>query len=142
MNKYREMDKRHQAEVQALPLGFAFSDEQFSNMMAKWGLTAGDTDKILKLPGGGFIQKKDADQLHETLNRHEAEMKAAIDGDADGTGFVYEMFLCELNDHEFGYTDDPDDALYALGYTLEQVYADEKLKRGFMKAVKKIREEV
>lgn len=27
----------------------------------------------------------------------------------------------------------------ALGYTVEQVYADERLQRGFSKAVKKIR---
>lgn len=139
MNRYRELMNKQQEEVDALPLGFAFSNKQFAEMMQDWGLTIEDTDKILRLPGGGFIQKKDSDKLHETLDRHDAELKSAIAGDADGTGFIYEMFLCELADHEFGYTGDAEDALDALGYTVEQVYADERLQRGFSKAVKRIR---
>lgn len=139
MNRYRELMNKQQEEANALPLGFAFSNKQFAEMMQGWGLTIEDTDKILRLPGGGFIQKKDSDKLHETLDRHDAELKSAIAGDADGTGFIYEMFLCELDDHEFGYTGDAEDALDALGYTVEQVYADERLHRGFSKAVKKIR---
>lgn len=97
MNRYRELMNKQQEEVNALPLGFAFSNKQFAEMMQDWGLTIEDTDKILRLPGGGFIQKKDSDKLHETLDRHDAELKSAISGDADGTGFIYEMFLCELS---------------------------------------------
>ena len=119
MNRYRELMNKQQEEVNALPLGFAFSNKQFAEMMQGWGLTIEDTDKILRLPGGGFIQKKDSDKLHETLDRHDAELKSAIAGDADGTGFIYEMFLCELADHEFDYTGDAEDALDALGYTVE-----------------------
>ena len=89
MNRYRELMNKQQEEVNALPLGFAFSNKQFAEMMQDWGLTIEDTDKILRLPGGGFIQKKDSDKLHETLDRHDAELKSAIAGDADGTGFIY-----------------------------------------------------
>jgi len=39
MNKYDEVKNRHQKRVNDFPLGFAFSNEQFKNMMEKWGLT-------------------------------------------------------------------------------------------------------
>ena len=38
MNKYKELRDRQQAEVNALPLGFAFGKSQFDEMMSGWGL--------------------------------------------------------------------------------------------------------
>ena len=38
MNKYAELRSRQQKEVNALPLGFAFSNRQFEEMMKGWGL--------------------------------------------------------------------------------------------------------
>ena len=35
MESYKEMKERHQAEVNAFPFGFAFSGEQFREMMEK-----------------------------------------------------------------------------------------------------------
>ena len=56
--------------------------------------------------GGGYVQKKDADLLHQTTERHNKEMEAAIAEDKTGEGFIYEMFLYELDNHEYGYTRD------------------------------------
>lgn len=75
--------------------------------MEKWGLDArkqADLDKVYSIGYGGYIQKKDADLLHETRARHDAEMAAAIAEDTTGEGFIYEMFLYELYNHEYGYT--------------------------------------
>lgn len=139
MNKYEKMRKRQQEEFNALPLGFAFSNEQFEKMMIGWGLDPEkDIDKILRIPGGGFVQKKDRALLHDTLNRHDAEMQAAIKEDKTGDGFIYEMFLYELNNHEYGYTRDATETLDALGYTFEQLEADKILAHGFKKAQKRI----
>lgn len=135
MNKYAEMRQRQQEEFNALPLGFAFNMRQFNEMMKGWGLDPEkDRDKIYRLPAGGYVQKKDADLLHQTVERHGAELTAAIAEDKIGDGFVYQMFLAELADHEYGYTGDADDTLDALGYTMEQVRADKRLLRGFEKA--------
>ena len=42
-------------------------------MMQGWGLDPEkDLDKILRIPGGGYVQKKDADLLHQTTERHSA----------------------------------------------------------------------
>jgi len=48
------------------------------------------------------------------------------------------MFLSELYNHEAGYTGDYEEALDALGYTLEEVAADKRLSRGLMKAWERI----
>ena len=70
MNRYVELRQRQQEEFNALPLGFAFSREQFYEMMRGWGLDPEkDCDKIYRLPGGGYVQKKDADLLHQTTER-------------------------------------------------------------------------
>ena len=141
MNKYAELRQRQQEEFNALPLGFAFSQKQFDEMMRDWGLDPEkDCGKIYRIPAGGYVQKKDADLLHQTTERHSAEMAAAIAEDKTGEGFIYEMFFCELDNHEYGYTGDSENTLYALGYTMRQVMADKRLLRGFEKACRAILE--
>lgn len=135
MNRYTEMRQRQQEEFNALPLGYAFSDEQFDKMMRGWGLDPEtDLDKIYKIPGGGFVQKKHHRLLHDTLDSFDAERQAAIDADKTGEGFIFEMFLAELENHEYSYTGDATDALDALGLTVEEVVADERLNRGLTMA--------
>lgn len=134
-NEYIELMQKQQKEFNALPLGFAFGDEQFREMMEKWGLTADDTDKIVCVVGGAFIQKKDLNLYYEVTNRHDEEMKAAIAADKTGDGFIYQMFLAELQNHEFSYTGDSEETLDALGYTMEDVTSDDKLSHGFNKAI-------
>lgn len=139
MNRYAELRHRQQKEFDALPLGFAFGRKQFDEMMQGWGLDPEkDLDKILRIPGGGYVQKKDADLLHQTTERHDKEMEAAIAEDKTGEGFIYEMFLYELDNHEYGYTRDTEDTLDALGYTAEEILGDPCLKRGIEKAVTEI----
>ena len=139
MNRYAEMRSRQQEEFNALPLGFAFSQKQFDEMMREWGLDPEkDLDKIYRIPGNGYVQKKDADLLRQTRKRHDTEMAAAIAEDKTGEGFIYEMFLYELNNHEYGYTGDMSDTLDDLGYTAAEVVADERLNRGIRLAHQKI----
>ena len=141
MNKYAELRQRQQQETNALPLGFAFGNWQFEEMMRGWGLDPEkDLDKIYRLGGtGGFYKKADAQLIRDTFNRHEVELEAAIAEDKTGEGFIYEMFLYELDNHEYGYTGDTEDTLDALGYTAEEVQGEPRLKRGLEKAVTAIR---
>lgn len=140
MNGYSEMKQRHQKEFNALPLKFAFSDKQFIQIMNEWGLDPErDLNQICRTEGGGFIQKKDVGSLRHTLEQCDAELKKAIAEDETGDGFIYEMFLCELADHEYGYTGEYNDTLDALGYTLEDVQKDKRLLRGLKKAARRIR---
>ena len=46
MNEYRKLRDRQQQEFNALPLGFAFNQKQFAEMMQGWGLDPeNDQDK-------------------------------------------------------------------------------------------------
>lgn len=138
-NKYVELSERQQQEMNALPIAFAFSNKQFDEMMAGWGLDPEkDLDKIARIPAGGFVQKKDEQVITETVKRHDRELKEAIEADTDGSGFIYDMFLYELENHEYGYTGDESDTLMALGITRKDIASDERLYHGLCMAMEKI----
>lgn len=59
MNRYAELKNRFQQEIDAFPMKWAFSKEQFDKSMRELGLDPADTDKIIGIPGGGFIRKSD-----------------------------------------------------------------------------------
>lgn len=138
MNRYANLKQRQQEEFNAFPMQYAFSKQQFTEGMAALGLTPADTDKIYRTPGGGFYRREDGPRLKEMMDRFDRELQEAIAGDRTGAGFIYEMFLYELESHEYGYTRDPEEALDALGYTWKQVQEDTKLMNGFAKAHDKI----
>lgn len=139
MNRYSELRNRQQEEINALPIMFAFSNKQFDEGMRKLGLEPTDTDKIYSIGGGGYIRKTDSDSLHEMINRHADEIQKEVDGDQTGEGFIYEMFLYELSNHEFGYTGDVEDTLDALDLTFEDIENSPNLKHGLKKAIRKFR---
>lgn len=138
MNRYADLKQRQQEEFNAFPMQYAFSDRQFAEAMAALGLEPTDTDKVYKAPGGGFYRREDGPRLKAMMDRFDQELKDAIAGDQTGDGFIYEMFLYELDAHEYGYTMDRSDTLDALGYTADEVLGDPRLKRGIEKAVTEI----
>ena len=136
MNKYTELKIKQEKEINAFPLGAAFGNKQFAEMMNKWGLTENDTDKIYHIGGGCYIRKSDHAAFHEMLDRHDRERKAAIAKDTTGNGYIYDMFLYELGNHEYCITYDLTDTIYALGLSVEEINADKRLLHGLNKAVK------
>jgi hypothetical protein len=46
MLKYTELKSKHQNEVNTFPLGFAFNNTQFDEMMARWGLKPQTSEKF------------------------------------------------------------------------------------------------
>lgn len=133
---YEELKNKHQKEMNAFPMGACFSDAQFEEMMAKWGLTVEDTDKILRIGSGCYIRKCDREAFREMFNRFEKETTEAFAADKDGDGYIYQMCLYELANHEYCITYDLEDTLDALGMTYEQVNADARLLHGLKKAIK------
>lgn len=138
MNDYQKLKAKHQAEVNAFPMAFAFSQAQFEEDMKDLGLNPSDADKIYAISGTGrFYRRTDAKALHEMFRRHRQELEEAIQSDATGDGFIFQMFNCELADHEYGYSGDLDETLDALGYTMEDINADPRLVHGLNKAIVK-----
>lgn len=138
MNEYKILKDRQQEEFNNFPLGFAFNQSQFEEMFKKWGLNANskkDIEKVAHLYAGAYIRKCDVPAYIEMTNKHDKELKDAIAADTTGEGFTFQMFLYELDNHEFGYTGDTSDTLDALGYTADEVLNNPLLKRGLEKAV-------
>ena len=140
MNVYAEMKKRHQEEVDALPIYWAFTEERFDEVLEELGLTKYDTVKLCRAPGGGFCLARDAQMIADTLIRHRKELEAAIEADATGDDFIKDMFMYELCDHEYTYTCEVEETVEACGFTMEQVENDERLLHGLEAAAKKLRE--
>ena len=138
MNRYANLKQRQQREFNDFPMQYAFSNQQFAEGMAALGLQPTDTDKIYKAPGGGFYRREDGPRLKEMMGRFDRELQEAIAGDKTGKGFIYEMFLYELGNHEYGVTMDISETLDALDYTPESIQADPRLSRGLEKARRKI----
>ena len=136
MNAYQEMKNRQQKEFDAFPMSAAFSNQQFKDMMQKWGLTVNDTDKICSIGGGCYIRKTDKEALCALINRLNNEKENAIAADLTGDGFIFDMFVYELANHEYCITYDLEDTLDALGLTAEQINADKRLTHGLNKAIK------
>jgi hypothetical protein len=127
---YEELRKVHQDKINALPLKFAFSNQQFSEAMAEWGLTPDDTDKIYKFSSfGGIYLRSDAELIHQTFKSIDEEMENAMKGDE----FCISAIEYELRNHEYGLTYDPDEALESLDLSLE----DERTQRLFPIAEKR-----
>lgn len=142
INQYQVLRDRQQKEVNALPIRFAFNQEQFREIMKEWGLRPKmDLDKIARIPFGGFIQKKDAPLIHERFARHHRELQAAVDADPTGEGFIKDMFLYELENHEFSYTGTAEDALDSLGLSYDDVAANPRLAHGLNLAEQEIMEQ-
>lgn len=134
MNLYLELKNRHQKEVNEFPLGFAFNDKQFAEMMEKWGLTPEDTDKIYSIGGGGFVRKADAEAMNEMFERHAKEREVAIKENKDN--YLYHMFDYELANHEYNYTGEVDDTLEALGVTVEDLAKNVVMYDALMRAIR------
>ena len=54
MNRYVELKRRQEKEVNEFPMFFAFSKEQFSEGMKKLGLEPDEKDKIYSILGWDF----------------------------------------------------------------------------------------
>jgi hypothetical protein len=142
MNTYLALKQQHQKDVENFPFFFAFSNKQFEEGMAKFGLSPNDTDKIYKLGStGGYYLRTDGDRLLEMFTRHEKEMQDAIDGDTTGEGFIFDMFNYELANHEYIVTRDVQDTLDALDLTFEDIEKDTNRQRGLKLAKKRQLEE-
>lgn len=135
MNPYIEMKQRHQAEVNAFPMKFAFTQESLERGMRELGLDPKrDMEKIVAISGGGFIRESDKQAFLDLFSRHDKERKEAVAADKDGAGYLYHMFRYELANHEYAYTRDVSSTLDALGYTLEEIAEDPALSDAFLNA--------
>ena len=119
--KYAELKNQTQKRFNNIPgMFFAFSNEQFNEGIKKVGLNEDDTDQLVRLGGGGYI-KKDCKQI--MLDAMEQNEKELADFLATEEGLI-DALVYELNNHEYSYTGEIDDALDALGLEVKDIPKD------------------
>ena len=137
-NKYDEIKEKHQKIVDDFPMKFAFSDEQFNQSMKELGLKPTDTDKVVSICGGGFIRKTDVKKYYDMWDKLRKEHNNLIEADKTGDGYIKDMFVSELENHEYSYTHELDETLNALELTREQVFNSPTLSHGLELAKKEV----
>lgn len=70
------------------------------------------------------------------LNRHREEHLKAIDKDKTGDGYIYDMFIYELQKHKYKYTSRVDDTLDTLDISRETLQQNAAMSRSLAKARK------
>ena len=119
MESYRQMQERHQKEMNNFPIAFAYSDQQFDDGLRKLGLDPSETDKVVSVFYGAFIRREDHDALMEMFERHSKEERDAFIKNEDD--WAYHAFRYDLANHEYSYTGDYEPALEACGFTLDEL---------------------
>lgn len=135
MNAYVQLKNKKQKEFNAFPMAFAFSDEQLKEGLDKLGITK---DEAVGIGAGGFIRKSDLEDFKAMVKRWQDAEAEAIANDKTGEGFIKDMFVYELGNHEYSYTGDATDAIATLGLTYGKIRNDKALSRGFDLARKEV----
>lgn len=136
METYKQLKERQQQESNAFPFGFAFSNEQFDDMMKKLPLDEGD--KYYSLGAGAFVRGKDIPAMTEMFKRHNAELKEL----RQHTKELKKAILSELYNHEWEYSEDLDSVLDAVGISQEDFAENEDLKKAFKSALRQYYKEL
>ena len=141
MNLYRMQEAEHQRRVNDF-LGkyafFAFDEKQFNEGLAKLGIAPGTEGALVSIPGGGYLLADRGQELKDLLSKNSQERADAIRDTDTGAQFAYDMFRAALNDTEYSYSEDEEDALQRLGYSMQDIESDPILKPAFDKACKDI----
>jgi len=135
-NSYLEMKQKHSKIINDFPFAWAFSDKQFKEGMEKLCLKETDTDKVVSIPGGGFIRKTDIKAMEKMFSDMDKEQWESINSDTTGRGFIFEMFSYELANHEYIISYDVKPTLEALGISEEDLKNNKNLLFGLKLASK------
>lgn len=131
MEKYVEMKRRHEKEINEFPLGFAFSNAQFDEMCEKLGVK-NPQDELFSLGMGGYVRKVDAEKYNALVSKINSELRKGFE-DFD---FSVGAFKYELGNHEYCITCDTEDTIYSLGLLPSEVEKSEHLSKALREAIR------
>lgn len=107
---YFEMAKRHQQELEAFPMAFAFSNQQLDEALKKLGATEEECCSYYNI--GDIMKKSDVPLFKSMMNRQYEELQNAMKDEQ----FAEEAFRYEMDNHEYAINwSGDDDVLSELG---------------------------
>lgn len=92
---YLDLQKKHQDELSAFPIAYAFSKEQMEEALKKLGATKEEC--VTVFGHGDIVKRTDAKTFIAMLQRHTKETQEAMK-DPD---FAEAAFLYEMDNHEY-----------------------------------------
>lgn len=128
--KYTELLKKHQDMVNALPMHFAFGQEQFDEMLTKNGWSIDDIEHV---GFGGYMLKKDIPLYKQTMDSIAEEKERLLKTDMK---LFFDAVEYEAGNHEYCITYDDGDVVYALGLTFKDISNNEEMTRTYLAAIR------
>lgn len=113
---YLELKKKHEEELNAFPIAYAFNEEQLAEALEKLGATKEECVSLWNC--GDILKKSDIPAFKEMLKRQRVELREALKDEE----FAEEAFLYEMDNHEYciNWSGD-DDVLDSLELTFDLV---------------------
>jgi len=111
---YYEIKSRISQELNDFPMRFAFSNQQFEDILTEWNIAPED---LIRIPHGGFIRRTDKQAFLDLYKRHDQEMEDFLKDDAA----LIDAMRYELANHEYCITYDADDALRVFGLSVDSL---------------------
>ena len=98
---YKDYKENRQNEFNALPIFYAFSNDQFEKAITERGLTMDNIKGNVYRFGdtGGFYLKSDSSIIHDYFKKdRDKELRDIMNSDAD---FARDAFVYEMYNHEY-----------------------------------------
>ena len=111
-DSYDALQKAHQEDISNFPILWLFgkkSDAELAEAISKIG--AKSVDELVGIGGGGYIHKEKKEDFLTMMQNHGEERKKF----SSNQNNLVEVIFSEMCNHEYAYTQDPEDTLYALG---------------------------
>ena len=110
------MKNRHSKEFGEFDgIFFAFNNDQFKEGLEKIGHK--ESEKVVSIGAGGYIRKDRLDAFKALFARQKKERSERLKNEKA----LLESLVYELANHEYVITHDPQDAVEAIGYTMETI---------------------
>lgn len=119
-NSYKELVRTHQQDINDFPIIYLFGpqrskaelDEKLKKINAK------SLDECTSLYGAGDVMRKeDVPKYTELCRLHKKEKEEFCKNEKNLENMIY----TEMCNHEYSYTEDPDDTLMTLGKSYEDL---------------------
>lgn len=128
---YRELKESIQKKYDEFSIGFAFSEKQLKEQFEKLGVKS--KAEVIGIGDGGFIRKTDREAFI-SLNKEANAMLREFLKDYNN---LVDALEYELANFEYCYSQELDEPLETLGYTIEDLHENETLRKAVEEAAKK-----
>ena len=91
---YLDLQKKHQDELSAFPIAYAFNGKQLQEALEKLGASKRE---VTTLGYGTVLKKKDIPAFEELMANHKRELYEAMKNEE----FAEAAFLYEMDNHEY-----------------------------------------